>query len=157
MGQRTYRALGEIARGGMGAVLRGDDVELGRAIAIKVTDVDRAKNPEVVERFIVEAQIGVQLQHPGIVPVYELGLMEGQRRLVTMKFIKVRTLAVILTRRKFRRPRADEEQTAWSWSPEPSRLQLRPWSPRFGAVRADEGRSWLARRHRCAPAERGRD
>lgn len=98
--QGKYRILGEIARGGMGVILRGHDVELGRDIAIKVTDSKLAKRPEVVERFIEEAQIGGQLQHPGIVPVYELGLMADQRPYFTMKLIKGRTLAAMLTRRK---------------------------------------------------------
>ena len=98
--QGKYRILGEIARGGMGVVLRGHDVELGRDIAIKVTDADLAKRPEVLERFIEEAQIGGQLQHPGIVPVYELGMMADQRPYFTMKLIKGRTLAAMLTRRK---------------------------------------------------------
>ncbi|MEM7518956.1 MAG: serine/threonine-protein kinase, partial [Planctomycetota bacterium] len=98
--QGKYRILGEIARGGMGVVLRGHDVELGRDIAIKVTDAELAKRPEVLERFVEEAQIGGQLQHPGIVPVYELGLMEDQRPFFTMKLIKGRTLAAMLTRRK---------------------------------------------------------
>tara|TARA_R110002072_G_scaffold101524_9_gene223576 strand:+ start:301 stop:3120 length:2820 start_codon:yes stop_codon:yes gene_type:complete len=98
--QGKYRILGEIARGGMGVVLRGHDVELGRDIAIKVTDAELAKRPEVLERFIEEAQIGGQLQHPGIVPVYELGLMADQRPFFTMKLIKGRTLAAMLSRRK---------------------------------------------------------
>ncbi len=98
--QGKYRILGEIARGGMGVILRGHDVELGRDIAIKVTDSKLAKRPEVVERFIEEAQIGGQLQHPGIVPVYELGLMADQRPYFTMKLIKGRTLAAMLNRRK---------------------------------------------------------
>jgi len=98
--QGKYRILGEIARGGMGVVLRGHDVELGRDIALKVTDAKLAKRPEVIERFIEEAQIGGQLQHPGIVPVYELGLMADERPYFTMKLIKGRTLAAMLTRRK---------------------------------------------------------
>jgi len=98
--QGKYRILGEIARGGMGVVLRGHDVELGRDIAIKVTDAELAKRPEILERFIEEAQIGGQLQHPGIVPVYELGMMADQRPYFTMKLIKGRTLAAMLTRRK---------------------------------------------------------
>ncbi len=68
-----YQLQGEIARGGMGAVLKGRDADLGRDLAIKVLLESHRANPEVVRRFIEEAQIGGQLQHPGIVPVYELG------------------------------------------------------------------------------------
>jgi serine/threonine-protein kinase len=95
-----YRVLGEIARGGMGIVLRGHDVELGRDVAMKVVHAELADRPEVVARFVEEAQVGGQLQHPGVVPVYELGVMADQRPYFTMKFVKGRTLAAMLARRK---------------------------------------------------------
>ncbi len=68
-----YQLFGEIARGGMGAVLRGRDPDLGRDLAVKVLLESHEDKPELVRRFVEEAQIGGQLQHPGIVPVYELG------------------------------------------------------------------------------------
>ncbi len=68
-----YQLQGEIARGGMGAILKGRDTDLGRDLAIKVLLEEHKDKPEVVQRFVEEAQIGGQLQHPGIVPVYELG------------------------------------------------------------------------------------
>ena len=68
-----YQLLGEIARGGMGAVLKGRDPDLGRDLAVKVLLEAHRERPELVRRFVEEAQIGGQLQHPGIVPVYELG------------------------------------------------------------------------------------
>jgi hypothetical protein len=64
-----YQLQGEIARGGMGAVLRGRDVDLGRDLAVKVLLEKYADRPDVARRFIEEAQIGGQLQHPGVVPV----------------------------------------------------------------------------------------
>ena len=60
-----YQLSGEIARGGMGAVLRGRDVDLGRDLAVKVLLEKYVDRPEVARRFIEEAQIGGQLQHPG--------------------------------------------------------------------------------------------
>jgi hypothetical protein len=60
--------LGEIARGGMGAVLKGRDPDLGRDLAVKVLLESHRDKPELIRRFIEEAQIGGQLQHPGIVP-----------------------------------------------------------------------------------------
>ncbi len=98
-GRGNYQILGEIARGGMGVVLRGHDTDLGRDVAMKVLNKDLADRPEVVQRFVEEAQIGGQLQHPGIVPVYELGLMADDRPYFTMKLIKGRTLAATLVRR----------------------------------------------------------
>ena len=68
-----YRIDGEIARGGMGAVLKGRDPDLGRDVAIKVLRADLRDNADLVRRFVEEAQIGGQLQHPGVVPIYELG------------------------------------------------------------------------------------
>jgi hypothetical protein len=64
---------GEIARGGMGAVLKGRDTDLGRDIAVKVLLETHQGKTELVQRFVEEAQIAGQLQHPGIAPVYELG------------------------------------------------------------------------------------
>src|SRR5262245_21558775 len=55
-----YQLFGEIARGGMGAVLRGRDVDLGRDLAVKVLLEKHADRPEVARRFLEEAQIGGQ-------------------------------------------------------------------------------------------------
>jgi eukaryotic-like serine/threonine-protein kinase len=70
---------GEIARGGMGAVLKGRDADLGRDLAVKVLLDRHRDDPELVRRFVEEAQIGGQLQHPGIVPIYELGAFAWPR------------------------------------------------------------------------------
>jgi serine/threonine-protein kinase len=90
-----YQLQGEIARGGMGAVLRGRDVDLGRDLAVKVLLEKHAHRPEVARRFIEEAQIGGQLQHPGVVPVYDIGRF-GERPFFTMKLVKGHTLAALL-------------------------------------------------------------
>ncbi len=57
-GLGRYQLQGEIARGGMGAILRGRDVDLGRELAIKVLLESHQGNAEVVRRFVEEAQIG---------------------------------------------------------------------------------------------------
>ena len=95
-----YQLLGEIARGGMGAVLKGRDVNLGRDLAIKVLLEKHRDHPEMVRRFVEEAQIGGQLQHPGIVPVHELGRFPDGRLFIAMKLVKGRTLAALLEARK---------------------------------------------------------
>jgi serine/threonine-protein kinase len=87
---------GEIARGGMGAVLKGRDADLGRDLAVKVLLERHRNDPELVRRFVEEAQIAGQLQHPGIVPVYELGAFADRRPYFAMKLVKGRTLAEIL-------------------------------------------------------------
>jgi serine/threonine-protein kinase len=91
--------LGEIARGGMGVILKGRDTELGRDLAVKVLLEAHRDRPEMVHRFIEEAQIGGQLQHPGIVPVYELGAFADRRPYFAMKLVKGRTLADLLAAR----------------------------------------------------------
>jgi serine/threonine-protein kinase len=95
-----YQLFGEIARGGMGAVLKGRDTDLGRDLALKVLLAQHRDNPDFVRRFVEEAQIGGQLQHPGIVPVYELGTFSDGRPYFAMKLVKGRTLAALLDERK---------------------------------------------------------
>ena len=94
-----YQVLGEIARGGMGVVLRARDVDLGRDLALKVLQTRHRGDPDVVGRFVEEARIGGQLQHPGIVPVHELGTLADHRPYFTMKLVKGRTLAALLAER----------------------------------------------------------
>ena len=94
-----YQLLGEIGHGGMGAVLKGRDPDLGRDLAVKVLLEEHHDDPELIRRFVEEAQIGGQLQHPGIVPVYELGQFGDRRPYFTMKLVKGRTLAALLKER----------------------------------------------------------
>jgi serine/threonine-protein kinase len=94
-----FQLQGEIARGGMGAILKGRDVDLGRDLAIKVLLEAHQGHPDVLHRFVEEAQIGGQLQHPGVVPVYELGTFPDRRPYFAMKLVKGRTLAALLHER----------------------------------------------------------
>ena len=97
--ERRYRLLGEIARGGMGIVLKSRDADIGRTVALKVLRPDHADDTDKLQRFLEECQIGGQLQHPGIVPVYELGRLADGRPFFTMRLIVGRTLAALLRRR----------------------------------------------------------
>ena len=92
--------FGEIARGGMGAILRGRDVALGRDLAVKVLLEKHRNKPELVRRFVMEARIAGQLQHPGTVPVHELGDLADGRPYFAMKLVKGRTLEALLSARK---------------------------------------------------------
>ncbi|MGI9430372.1 MAG: protein kinase domain-containing protein, partial [Bythopirellula sp.] len=94
-----YHLLGEIARGGIGAILKGRDTDIGRDLAVKVLLDEHRDRPEVIQRFIEEAQIGGQLQHPGIAPVYELGQFDDERPFFSMKLIKGDTLSTLLAAR----------------------------------------------------------
>jgi serine/threonine-protein kinase len=94
-----YEILGEIAEGGVGRVTKGRDVDLGRDVALKVLKERHLDNTDVVRRFVEEAQVGGQLQHPGVVPVYEMGLQEGRQPFFAMKLVKGRTLTALLDAR----------------------------------------------------------
>jgi serine/threonine-protein kinase len=94
-----YEMLGEIGRGGMGCVLRARDAELKRELAVKVLLSKHDGRPEVQQRFIEEAQIAGQLQHPGVAPVYDLGRFPDRRPYFTMKLVQGRTLAALLDER----------------------------------------------------------
>ncbi len=94
-----YDVLGEIAHGGMGVVYKVRDPKLGRTLALKVLLDCHGQRPDLRRRFLEEAQIGGQLQHPGLVSVHELGSLEDQRPFFTMKLVKGRTLAELLRER----------------------------------------------------------
>ena len=93
-----YQLLGEVARGGVGVILRAHDTDLGRDIAIKQLRQRYQNNPALLQRFVEEAQIGGQLEHPGIVPVYDLGVEDGHPYF-TMKLVQGRTFAELLKQR----------------------------------------------------------
>ena len=85
-----------IARGGMGAILNARDVNLRRDVAMKLMlEPDKAGNDKIL-RFIHEAQVTSQLEHPSIVPVHELGVDGGGNVFYTMKFVKGRMLSDVL-------------------------------------------------------------
>jgi serine/threonine-protein kinase len=94
-----YQLLEEIGRGGMGAVLRARDPHLGRDLAVKVMRDDAHAKPELLHRFVEEAQVTGQLQHPGTVPVHDIGRLEDGRPFIAMKLIRGRTLAALLAER----------------------------------------------------------
>lgn len=94
-----YQLHGEIARGGMGAIIKGRDTDLGRDLVFKVLLEEHQSRPEVIQRFLEEAQISGQLQHPGIAPIYELGQFADERPYFSMKLVKGETLAKVLADR----------------------------------------------------------
>jgi len=89
-----YETATEIARGGMGAIWRALDSKMRREVALKyLLDQD---DSEKKARFISEAQITGQLEHPNIVPVHDLGVDSKQRLFFAMKMVKGESLAQIL-------------------------------------------------------------
>jgi len=94
-----YVVQGELGRGGVGAVHKGHDQDLGRDVAMKFLHEKYRNEPTILQRFVEEAQIGGQLQHPGIVPVYDLGMVNG-KPFFSMKLVKGHTLAKKLAGRE---------------------------------------------------------
>ena len=72
IGLDRYRDISEIGRGGMGVIHRGVDPSLRREVAIKVLGDEAQTSPMNRKRFLSEARVTAQLEHPNIVPVYEL-------------------------------------------------------------------------------------
>ena len=104
-GSGRYRLVGEVAQGGMGVILEVWDEELKRPLAMKVALNEAAKgvqlsptpvDPRTLGRFLDEAQVTGQLDHPGIVPVHELGLDEHQRVFFTMRLVQGKNLSEVI-------------------------------------------------------------
>ena len=87
-----YVELGQLGAGGMGRVLRVKDLLLNRVLAMKVVH-DHLLNDEAnVHRFIHEAQVGAQLQHPNILPIHDLGVLSSGQAYMTTTEIKGQSL-----------------------------------------------------------------
>jgi serine/threonine protein kinase len=88
-----YTLVREIARGGMGQIYFGEDSQLKRNVAVKVSSVSEdGEDP----RFSKEAEVLAQLAHPNIVPIYNIGVDAQRRPFYSMKLIKGRTLQAVL-------------------------------------------------------------
>jgi len=94
--EREYEVTGEVARGGMGAVLRATDLNIKRTVAMKVVLASQADNEQLLQRFTQEAELTGQLEHPNIVPVHDLSFDEQGHAFYTMKLVKGVTLHAVL-------------------------------------------------------------
>ena len=86
-----YQLGGELARGGMGTVYLAEDTKLNRQVAIKVLNPPDVTT-DLRERMIREAQIIARLEHPGIVPVHDVGVLPDGRVFYAMKYVRGRRL-----------------------------------------------------------------
>jgi serine/threonine-protein kinase len=91
-GPCRYRRLGLHAKGGLGAVYQARDEELGRLVALKEIQDRHADHPQTQARFVFEAEVTGNLEHPGIVPVYGLGCYPDGRPFYAMRFIHGKSL-----------------------------------------------------------------
>jgi serine/threonine protein kinase len=82
-----YRLLERVARGGMGVVYAAEDEKLQRRVALKVLDVPGTEG-DLANRLLREARVLARLEHPGIVPVHDVGTLADGRVFYTMKFVE---------------------------------------------------------------------
>jgi len=95
-----YRVDRVLGTGGFGRVYLAYDEELDRPVAIKVPHAHRVSNSTDVEEYLAEARAVAGLDHPGIVPVYDVGRTEDGLCYVVSKFIEGQSLAVIMRRQR---------------------------------------------------------
>ena len=106
-----YIPLAELGRGGMGRVIDAWDPDLRRHVAIKLITSDRALDGRRLARFVAEAQISAQLEHPNIVPVHDVGLAPDGRVWFAMRKVGGRSLHEIL-----HLARCGDEATCARWT-----------------------------------------
>ena len=91
--QGSYKLVREIARGGMGKIYFGEDAQLKRQVAVKVSSLAHGGEDP---RFSKEAEVLAQLSHPNIVPIHAKGVDDEGRPYYSMKLVKGRTLQAVL-------------------------------------------------------------
>ncbi len=95
-----YEILEKIAQGGMGIVYRARQIRMNRTVALKVIRSGSLADDEQVARFYTEAEAAGSLDHPAIVPIYEVGESNGQH-FYSMAFVDGHSLADVLQQRVF--------------------------------------------------------
>ncbi len=87
-----FRDLRFHAAGGLGEVFMARNAELNREVALKFLKAERSHDPESLRRFLQEAEVTGRLEHPGVVPIYALGIDGSGAPCYAMRFIRGETL-----------------------------------------------------------------
>src|SRR5689334_13777151 len=95
----NYRLHERIGAGGMGVVYRGEQLALGRTVAIKLLHPELAAIPELVQRFHVEARAASRLSHRGSVAVYDYGITRDGAPFLVMEYVAGQSLTRLIRER----------------------------------------------------------
>ncbi len=95
-----FRILSAIARGGMGAVYRAEQLPLGRSVAIKILSLrhDEDQDPEFRKRFLLEASTAAKLTHPNTVRVFDYGQTDDGLYFIAMELLEGQTLKEVIAK-----------------------------------------------------------
>src|SRR5262245_36031112 len=103
----SYRVVGKISEGGMGAVYRAEHGLIGMAVAVKVLLPELWQNRDIVARFFDEARATTQIRHPGIVEVFDFGYLPSGQAYLVMELLEGEPLS-----RRIARGRLGEAEAA---------------------------------------------
>jgi serine/threonine protein kinase len=154
-----YELRGEVARGGMGVVYLARDRELERDVALKVIAPEAAE-PETAARLRREARILARLEHPGMVPVHDVGELPDGRVFYAMKLVSGKRLDQLLAgglplRERLRLLLRVCEPVAFAHSHGVIHRDLKPENVMVGPFGEVLVMDWGVAKHRGEPADRG--
>jgi hypothetical protein len=144
-----YRVEQEIDRGGMGVVVRVRDEQFDRPLALKVVQARYRGDTELEERFVREAKLTGQIQHPGVPPVQEMGQLPDGRPFFIMKLVKGSSLQELLDKSPAPKPaslvgmfRSISETLAYAHSRRVLHRDLKPGNVMVGAFGEVQVMDW---------------
>src|SRR6188768_38335 len=89
----SYRITTKVSIGGMGTVYKAEHTLIGKHAAVKILHPELSSNREIVQRFFNEAKATTTIKHPGIVEIFDYGLMKSGAAYLTMEFLEGVSLA----------------------------------------------------------------